>query len=349
MNDDFYTLENFEILPGEDPVDMESDLDAEAELIQILQDFEMLEDPGIQELLRRIEPFSRLEHLFTIIHWSARDFVRHLGARVAARLAKSAFCMTRLAYVDNLVRFLQFVMSRQMPLCGIRVHSEHDFLVFQREKHSRIPIQTWNKELRRVIFQEIHHIVTSDNPSSLGNSSFTGWSRSVVSPKESEVALVPTPPVVIPTEVVAVAKSSKTSIPNGHQKDNNTRSSRTNVIKPPVSTGMSVNNRTGSPSLVETTEDDTKISSGNDDQAEEDGGGSTNNSSDERAKNLRKRWFLHLVLLANIASALLTVWYGFHVPFMTSSDESPPSIPSNVLTRTPTQGRLFLLYKMVLS
>ena len=351
MNSDFYTLENFEILPGEDPVDMKSDLDAEAELIQILQDFEMLQDPGIQELLRRIEPFSRLDDLFTIIHWSARDFVRHLGARVAARLAKSAFCLTRLAYVDNLVRFLQIVMSRQSSLCGFRVHSEHDVLVFQREINSRIPIQTWNKELRRVIFQEIHHIVTSDNPSSLGNSTFTGWS----SPMAGEVAFVPAPPVVIPTEVVAVAKSGKTSIPNGHQKNNNnnnTRSARTNVIIPPVSTGMSMNIRTGSPSLVETTEDDTKISSGNDDheEVEEDGGGSTNDISDERPRHLRNKWFLHLVFLVNIASALVAVRYGFNVHFMSSSDSfTPPSMSSNVLTRTPTQGKLLLLYQMVLS
>lgn len=341
----FDLLENWNTLPPEEPVDMQLPVTAEPEVIRLLRDFGLLDDPGIQEILRRAE-FTTLGDFFIVINWSARDSVRILGARTAARLCESTFRLTRLAFRDDLIRFLQDTMTQEGNW-EFEV-SAQDLLFLRNECSHKVPAKQWADDVRRAIRHAIEQMSRGPSgrtPYSTGGSTITLESRSALAmsigndfPPEHIVVLKETDDVEQDT-----ARDTKVTAPTTTNSSGRTTS--TSQLAD-VAPSQPVQRAPDLPALPPSPDDTgSDVESG---EAEACVDGSENDEpvdptarEEENRRHFRKKCFLNLLFLVNIAIAVVTLRYGFDInvadPFI---PEPPGPSPAAPTFRTLSSPRL---------
>ena len=158
-------LENFQLLPPEERLDDRHDVEAyaEPEVLQLLEDFGLANNSSVQEIRHRVQ-FVTWANVYTIANWSPKDWVRHLGARTAARLAKATFWLSRWSYMEDLVRFMQEAMRNEDGGRWEYPVTKHDISFFEQEISNPNPAKQWNATLRRAIKYEIS-LQTAGSPS----------------------------------------------------------------------------------------------------------------------------------------------------------------------------------------
>ena len=147
-------MPGFDRLPEEpDPIQEQESEAPEPELVQLLKDFNLFDDPDVQEIRSRVPHFSTLAHLFTVMHWNATDWVRHLGAPTAARLGTAAYNLSCLSRLDELVAFIQDSKDHEGRWNFVLL--DQDLHAYSQELDSDVARGRWNTDLRRAIEREI--------------------------------------------------------------------------------------------------------------------------------------------------------------------------------------------------
>ena len=329
MERHFHSLEGFALLPREEPLDWENHRIAAPELRQLFQDFDLCNDPGIEEIRCRLGNFTRLEDLFEIIFCNAADFSRHLGVRTAIRLGTSAFRLSRLKFVDDLVQFLQNATDNQEDHEGrwFFPATSHDLQVFYREADSPIPLRKWNTELRKAVRHEIEQLSRqTPNQESQGTSSYAAWSAFVEQPVRD--ASLPPSSIGIPITHVPELSSSE-----GEGSHKLTRDSTDPTVGGSLtrSAAYSYNAQT---KPMACHQDDSVNDAGNDEgNASEVSNNRATNDTNEKAKDFGKKFLLNLLLVVNFLSVPFTLHFGFHIGF--GIFESEPLRSSNAPTPDP--------------
>ena len=175
---DINRLDNAELLPAEDAVDMELPVYTEPEVLQLLQDFNLSDDPGIQEIRTRVQLVTWGD-LLTSIQWKQGDWVRHLGERTAARLRSSTFDLTRLVFLEDFVNFLNGAMAQNEDqelgrwFYDVTPQNRNSF---DKEIANTTAQRQWVDELKRALRHVIEQSSRVNSISSPGDAD-TDWSN----------------------------------------------------------------------------------------------------------------------------------------------------------------------------